>query len=163
MNDMQSKIEATLRRVMDPELPFLSIVDLGMIDELKVDDCGNVSIVILPTFAGCPALQWIQHNIRSAVENVEGVRSVNVEVSLRKAWSTNRMTDEARRKLRDKGIAPPHRYRGELNVKTLTHPIPCPHCGSSQTQLRSPFGPALCRAFYQCNECGQTFERFKPV
>ncbi len=160
---LRAKIEAALHRVTDPELPFLSVMDLGMIDEVAIDEAGNVSIVMLPTFAGCPALQWLKDNIRAAVGNVEGVRSVEVEISLRKAWSTNRMSAEARRKLQEKGIAPPHEYRGDFQVETLTEPVECPYCGSTQTELRSPFGPALCRAFYQCRSCGQTFERFKPV
>ncbi len=152
-----------LQHVSDPELPFLSVTDLGMIDEVTISPEGKVHIVMLPTFAGCPALEWLKENIRAAVRNVEGVSEVSVEVSLAKVWSTNRMSEAARRKLKEKGIAPPHRYEGILDVTTLQQPVTCPYCHSTHTELRSPFGPALCRAFYQCKACGQTFERFKPV
>ncbi len=159
----QEAVLDVLKHVTDPELPFLSVIDLGMIEQVEVSPEGKVHVVMLPTFAGCPALEWLKENIRSAVENLPGVSAVEVEVSLAKTWSTNRMTEAARQKLKEKGIAPPHTYTGTLDVSSLQKPIPCPYCGSENTELRSPFGPALCRAFYRCNDCGQTFERFKPV
>ncbi|MBO9727127.1 MAG: phenylacetate-CoA oxygenase subunit PaaJ [Chitinophaga sp.] len=150
----------SLEHVMDPEIPVLSVIDLGMITEVDLGDAG-VHVKMIPTFAACPAVSYIQHNIKTTLENELGVH-VSVEVDKQVHWQSNRMTPAAKEKLKNFGIAPPKVLTGEVNTEIMLE-VPCPHCGSEQTYLRSPFGSTLCRAIHFCKACGQVFEQFKPL
>jgi len=153
-------IEA-LHEVKDPEIPTLSVVELGIIIDVKIDN-GDVKIIMTPTFSGCPALNILREQVRVRASKVPGVKSSEVEISYDTHWTTNMISDEGRRKLKEFGIAPPACYQSELDVSTIAE-VSCPYCGSDDTRMDSPFGPTLCRSIHYCNNCKQTFEQFKPV
>lgn len=153
-------VYASLEHVMDPEIPVLSVVDLGMITEVDLGDAA-VHIKMIPTFAACPAVSYIQHNIKKVLESELGI-AVSVEVDKQEHWHSNRMTPAAKEKLKAFGIAPPKVLAGEVSAEIMME-VPCPNCGSEQTYLRSPFGSTLCRAIHFCKACGQVFEQFKPL
>lgn len=149
-----------LDHVMDPEIPVLSVRELGMITDVKIDLEG-VHIKMIPTFSACPAINVIKDNITNTVERelqMPAFVTVDKEVN----WNSNRLTETAKEKLRNYGIAPPAKHEGEVNLDMLIK-ASCPHCGSENTYLRSPFGSALCRALHFCKQCGMMFEQFKPL
>lgn len=171
-----------LATVTDPEIPVLNIVEMGLVREVNVGsaaasasganivsssdahaqaDTGTVHVVITPTFSGCPALHVIEENVASAVRDA-GFPQVEVTSRLSPPWSTDEMTDVARRKLEEFGIAPPQPHGGLLQI-ALDAPVRCPRCGHPDTRLRNPFGSALCREIRTCQGCHETFERFKPL
>lgn len=149
-----------LATVTDPEIPVLNIVEMGLVREVSFVG-GSVHVVITPTFSGCPALHVIEENVASAVR-AAGFPHVEVTSRLSPPWSTDEMTDEARRKLEAFGIAPPQPHGGLLQI-ALDAPVRCPRCGHPDTRLRNPFGSALCREIRTCQGCQETFERFKPL
>ncbi|WP_143308631.1 1,2-phenylacetyl-CoA epoxidase subunit PaaD [Chitinophaga vietnamensis] len=153
-------IYQALEKVMDPEIPVLSVLDLGMITNVTLEE-EAAHIRMIPTFAACPAVTYIQQNIKTQVEAALGI-AVIVTVDKNVHWESNRMTDAAREKLRNFGIAPPQLLAGEMKAEIMLN-TPCPHCGSKNTYLRSPFGSTLCRAIHYCKSCGQVFEQFKPL
>lgn len=150
----------SLEHVMDPEIPVLSVLELGMITDVKVDIEG-VHIKMIPTFAACPAVDIIKENIKNAVERDLQMPAF-VTVDKKVNWNSNRLTNTAKEKLRDFGIAPPGRLEGEVSMDLLIKTT-CPHCSSENTYLRSPFGSTLCRAIHFCRQCGMMFEQFKPL
>lgn len=160
-------IEATvwdaLDEVMDPEIPAVSVVDMGMVKHVEVDG-GRARIVILPTFTGCPAIPVIKSDVAKAVAAVDGIDDVTVEFSFDPAWTTDRITDAGRTKLKDFGLAPPT-GRGPVLITEIGLPAValCPFCGSKNTVNENAFGPTPCRALYYCNDCRNPFEQFKPV
>ncbi len=149
-----------LEQVMDPEIPVLSVLDLGMITSVSLAE-ETVQIKMIPTFAACPAVSYIQQRIREAVSQTTGL-PVAVTIDKEVHWHSNRLSDAAREKLHNFGIAPPQVQEGELRAEIMLH-TPCPHCGSGETYLRSPFGSTLCRAIHYCKDCGMVFEQFKPL
>lgn len=159
-DDTITNVYNALKQVMDPEIPVLNVLDLGMITAVALGD-NTVLIKMIPTFAACPAVSFIQDRIREAVGRSTGLA---VEVSIDKDvhWHSNRLSDAAKEKLRNFGIAPPQIHEGELHAEIMLN-TPCPHCGSKNTYLRSPFGSTLCRAIHYCKDCGMVFEQFKPV
>jgi ring-1,2-phenylacetyl-CoA epoxidase subunit PaaD len=159
-DDTITNVYNALEQVMDPEIPVLNVLDLGMITAVALRD-NTVLIKMIPTFAACPAVSFIQDRIREAVGRSTGLA---VEVSIDKDvhWHSNRLSDAAKEKLRNFGIAPPQIHEGELHAEIMLN-TPCPHCGSKNTYLRSPFGSTLCRAIHYCKDCGMVFEQFKPV
>ena len=153
-------IWAALQDVKDPEIPVVSVVELGMVRAVEVEGT-RVRVDITPTFAGCPAF----HAIREAVSErilALGATEVDVRRRLAPAWSSDDMSDTARAKLRAFGIAPPNAHHG-LVLPELEAPVPCPRCNSFDTEIRGAFGSALCREIYTCRACQETFERFKPL
>lgn len=171
-----------LATVTDPEIPVLNIVEMGLVREVSFRsaaasasganiagssdahaqaDTGTVHVVITPTFSGCPALHVIEENVASAVR-AAGFPQVEVVSRLSPPWSTDEMTEDARRKLEEFGIAPPQPHGGLLQI-ALDAPVRCPRCGHPDTRLRNPFGSALCREIRTCQGCHETFERFKPL
>jgi len=156
-------IWTALCSVMDPEIPAVSVVDMGMVDRVEVAD-GRARVVILPTFSGCPAIAIIQRDVADAVAQVEGVASVVVDTTYSPPWTTDRITEEGRTKLREFGLAPP---TGDAPVLITQIGLPtvanCPFCGSSNTRNDSPFGPTPCRAIYYCENCRNPFEQFKQI
>ena len=152
-----------LAGVADPEIPVVSVIDMGMIREISTE--GDVArVVVLPTFTGCPAIAEIISDVKDAVEDVDGVASVEVDTSFDPPWTADRITEDGRRKLTEFGLAPP---TGNAPVLITEIGLPkaavCPFCGSTETQNESPFGPTPCRALYYCNACRNPFEQFKPV
>lgn len=153
-------VRAALEQVYDPEIPMLSIVDLGIVTGIEVT-ADRVRVSITPTFVGCPALEMIQTTICGKLKEL-GVQEVEVHVDYSIPWSTNRISDRGRAILAERGFAPPPRFDGEFEPAIMLN-AQCPHCGSTNTTLRTPFGPALCRAIYFCHDCRQAFEQFKPL
>jgi ring-1,2-phenylacetyl-CoA epoxidase subunit PaaD len=149
-----------LEEVKDPEIPVVSIVEMGMVRDI-LQDGGKTIILLAPTFAGCPALQVMQEEIRSRLE-AAGLSQVEVKLVLSPPWSSDDITPQARQKLSDFGLAPPARHQGLIELAWL-QPVLCPYCSSSETILKNGFGSTLCRAIYFCNHCNQPFEQFKPL
>lgn len=156
-----------LSEVKDPELPTLDIVELGIVRGVAVD-ADSVRVDITPTYSGCPAMQVIESDIISTL-NSHGFQSVEINTIYSPAWSSDWITEEAREKLRESGIAPPH-LRGPSaadsiqELVSLTRAavvIECPFCASSNTVERSVFGSTACKAIYVCNNCKQPFDYFK--
>jgi ring-1,2-phenylacetyl-CoA epoxidase subunit PaaD len=161
-----------LQEVPDPEIPGISVVELGIIRKVEIGE--KVRVEVMPTFVGCPALDVIQDAIR---ERLAEFGPTEVKLTFEEPWTSERITPEGREKLRRSGFAPPP-APGEtgstgplLQIQSGTgDELPglpavaeCPHCGSKNTRLESPFGPTLCRAVYHCTDCRQPFEQFKPV
>ena len=151
-----------LRGVMDPEIPAVSVVDMGMIGGVDVKG-GTAHVTVLPTFTGCPAVPVIREDVEAAVSAVPGVARVEVDFSFEPAWTTERITPEGRRKLAEFGLAPP--AAGTVLITQIGLPVAaiCPFCGSKETHNESPFGPTPCRALYYCRSCRNPFEQFKPI
>ncbi|RAJ85513.1 ring-1,2-phenylacetyl-CoA epoxidase subunit PaaD [Chitinophaga dinghuensis] len=150
----------SLEQVMDPEIPVLNVVELGMITSVSMTDNG-AEVHMIPTFAACPAVTYIQKNIREKLEADLHI-SVTVIVDKHIAWESNRISPEAKEKLSAFGIAPPRKVVNGVSEELFVA-VPCPHCGSTDTYLRAPFGSTLCRAIHFCKSCGQIFEHFKPL
>ena len=153
-----------LSDVHDPEIPPISIVDLGIVERvLVVGDA--VEVELLPTFAGCPALDVIREDVEAAVRTVAGDGAVRVRFVYTPPWTTGRITAAGREALRSHGITPPGRGGAFLPLAALTRAggtVACPFCGSDQTVLESAFGPTLCRTTHFCRTCRNPFEGFKP-
>lgn len=154
-------VMAALQTVCDPEIPVISVVDLGVISDVEITDEGTVKVGMTPTFAGCPAIHVMKADIEKALTEI-GAKTVEVNVLYSKAWSTNNITEKGRLLLRDFGFSPPPRFEGLLSLNVLRHAI-CPRCSSNNTTLISPFGPTACRAVHKCNNCLETFQQFKPL
>lgn len=150
-----------LQAVADPEIPPLSILDLGIITDVRVERDG-VTVDMTPTFAGCPALDMIRENITEAVAQL-GDDRVTVNIVYDPPWTTDRITETGRRVLKEFGLAPPGRQCGGGSAVPDLDRVPCPHCDATDTELESLFGPTLCRSIHYCKSCRQSFEHFKPV
>ncbi len=160
-NITAKKIWAILETVCDPEVPVLTIIDLGIVREVKVNG-EAVEIVITPTYSGCPAMDVISMNIRLALLQ-EGITNISIKQILSPAWTTDWMTEEGKQKLKAYGIAPPQ-YKQVVCEPELfgkEESIQCPLCNSYNTRLVSQFGSTACKALYQCNDCKEPFDYFK--
>jgi ring-1,2-phenylacetyl-CoA epoxidase subunit PaaD len=160
VNLSPEQVWAALQDVKDPEIPAVSVVDLGIIHQVQADGRA-VTVVMTPTFVGCPAVDWMRDAIESKVREL-GATDVTVRVSLDPPWTSERISEAGRRKLKEFGLAPPRPYDGLISLSEIL-PAACPHCNSSDTTLESAFGPTLCRAIHYCNACRQSFEQFKPL
>ena len=151
-----------LAEIPDPEIPVVSMVDLGVIRDVRVDD-GGVHVEFTPTFLGCPALEVMRAQMAERIESL-GARA-DIEVILDDSWSTDRITPAGRAKLREAGFAPPAPgAAGEPALVQLQSKIfRCPYCGSSETNLENIFGPTPCRSLRYCTACQQPFEQFKTI
>ena len=145
-------------QVVDPEIPVLTIADLGVLRDVTVHD-GRVEIAITPTYSGCPAMNMIALEIELALSR-EGIDGATVKTVLSPAWTTDWMTDEGRRKLRDYGVAPPQ-AGGSRRALFGVEVVACPQCGSDETQVLSEFGSTSCKALWRCNACREPFDYFK--
>jgi phenylacetate-CoA oxygenase, PaaJ subunit len=152
-----------LQEIPDPELPAISIVEMGIIQHIQIDPRqGKISVEITPTYTGCPALALIQEHIRTRL--LQFGAQVEVNVTMQPSWNSDMLSAAAREKLHSVGIAPPpHVGQGKVLPMLMGHPLTCPYCGSQQTTLENAFGPTPCRAIAYCNSCHQPFEQFKPV
>lgn len=159
------EVRAALSSVPDPEIPGVSIVELGMIGDVDVGN-GEIHVELLPTFVGCPALEVIRESIEVRLGGY-GL-AVAVDVSFATPWSSDRISPEGRAKLRQSGFAPPPPVRAgrALPMLDLASPeavVTCPYCGSARTTLDNAFGPTQCRSIRHCEDCRQPFEAFKPI
>lgn len=162
MAELEKRIWKALEEVYDPEIPKLSLVDLGVVTDVSISDEQNISVTITPTFAGCPAIHYMQESIKEVVALQCNVSTVEVHVSFEHPWNSNKITDKGRTILQQSGFAPPPKHNGYIELTVLEN-VPCPFCGSKNTNLQTPFGPTLCRSIHYCNSCLQAFEQFKPL
>lgn len=147
----EEKILSILQSVKDPEIPTISIVDLGMVDSVSIES-DQITINIVPTFVGCPAVDYIKQNITSELQH-HGIYNLTIEVLYNKLWSSESVTEQGKKQIEQHGIA----------FEYQTQPVTCPVCHSEKTVHLSPFGPTLCRSIYKCLTCHETFESFKNV
>lgn len=155
----ESEIWSYLKEVADPEIPVLSVVDLGVVRKVTISD-QDILVTITPTYSGCPAMKRMEDDIVEKL-NEKGFGNVSVELVLSPAWTTDWITEEAREKLREYGIAPPENEPDKSALFADPIVVPCPKCGSSNTRMVSQFGSTACKAHYQCNECLEPFDYFK--
>lgn len=150
-----------LGRVMDPEVPVVSVVDLGMVRDVDwVDD--HVRVKVSPTYSGCPATELIEQMVAEALMEA-GFRNPQIERVLSPAWTTDWITEQGREQLRAFGIAPPAGSGKRALIDTETPVITCPHCGSEDTEVVSQFGSTACKALYRCRSCLEPFDYFKCI
>ena len=154
-----SGIREAVGQVLDPEVPVLTIEDLGVLRDVRVED-GRVTVVITPTYSGCPAMDVIRRRIEATLV-AEGIESYDVETVLSPAWTTDWMSAEGKRKLTEYGIAPPTGQRAVGGPVTLALTVRCPLCGSPDTSELSRFGSTACKSLWRCNSCREPFDYFK--
>jgi ring-1,2-phenylacetyl-CoA epoxidase subunit PaaD len=164
MLDAASRVQAAWRRlagVLDPEVPVLSVLDLGIVRSVEEADDGTLDVVLTPTYSGCPAVEVIEASVRDALAPLGAVR---VQRRLAPAWTTDWISDEGQRKLREYGIAPPGRCGDAAPVRVVPRQsVACPRCGSAHTERLSAFGATACKALWRCLACREPFEHFKPL
>ncbi|MFT4663221.1 MAG: ring-1,2-phenylacetyl-CoA epoxidase subunit PaaD [Polaribacter sp.] len=149
-----------LQEVPDPEIPVLTIEDLGIIRDVKIGEKEHIEVIITPTYSGCPAMDMIEVNIKSALQSA-GYNNILVTTVLAPAWTTDWLTEEGKRKLKAYGIAPPI---GTVNKAALLGEeanIECPQCGSTNTKIISQFGSTACKSLFKCLDCLEPFDYFK--
>jgi ring-1,2-phenylacetyl-CoA epoxidase subunit PaaD len=159
----EAQVWDELARIADPEIPAISLVDLGVIGSVDVDR-ERVRVQLLPTFIGCPAIGVMQEQVREVLGALALAPRVDVEISFDPPWTSDRITPRGRERLRLSGFAPPVISATNGLDELMVLPIAeCPYCGSRNTTLDNPFGPTLCRAIYHCADCRQPFEQFKRI
>ncbi|MEZ4888967.1 MAG: 1,2-phenylacetyl-CoA epoxidase subunit PaaD [Chitinophagales bacterium] len=158
----EEQIFEALYEVKDPEIPVISVVDLGIIPKVSIDAEGCVVITMTPTFTACPATQVMQNEIIEAVESLDFVSKVIVKVDFTTPWTSDNISETGRQQLKEFGLAPPNKHHGKLDLDMISD-VHCPHCGSDHTSLKILFGATLCRSTHFCYDCKQAFEAFKPV
>lgn len=149
--------------IPDPEVPAITITELGVVRDVKIID-GNVTVVITPTYTGCPAMKLFEDEIRKTLKE-HGIEKVAIEMVYAPAWTTDWISDEAKERLRIYGIAPPINGTADKGALFQAGPkvVPCPRCKSANTELRSQFGSTACKALYFCKDCVEPFEYFKCI
>jgi ring-1,2-phenylacetyl-CoA epoxidase subunit PaaD len=151
-----------LEHVADPEIPVVSVCDLGIVREVHSAG-GQLTVVVTPTYSGCPATDLIQDEIRSALESA-GAASVDIRMRLSPAWSTDWISPAGRDRLREYGIVPPQvASAGIQPIRFVPRSIECPRCGARETTRLSQFGSTACKALWRCEQCKEPFEYFKPI
>jgi ring-1,2-phenylacetyl-CoA epoxidase subunit PaaD len=165
----EAAVWAALAEIADPEIPAISLVDLGVIGGIAFDARAEggerLSVELLPTFIGCPAIEVMRQQIGERLGDLGLADEVAVDLSYAVPWTSDRITPAGREALRSSGFAPPIQIGATFSGDSLTVlPIAtCPYCASRNTTLENPFGPTLCRAIYHCGDCRQPFEAFKPI
>ena len=149
-----------LEEIKDPEIPVLSLVDLGVIKSVTVNK-DQVTVVMTPTFVGCPALQLMKQEIESVL-HTHGVTRVAVEVTYEQPWTSDDISEKGKVALKRFGLAPPPARVIIDDLDILDH-VHCPRCGGTNTELKTPFGATLCRSMHYCHDCREAFEQFKPL
>lgn len=149
-----------LEEVPDPEVPVLSVIDLGIVRAVKVLSETEVEITITPTYSGCPAMDFIEKNIREVLSE-KGIETIHVKTILAPAWTTDWMSEAGKEKLLAYGIAPPVNEVDKLVLFGDAPVVKCPQCHSENTKMLSQFGSTACKALYQCNDCLEPFDYFK--
>lgn len=154
-----------LQEVKDPEIPAVSVIEMGMVREVVVSNT-HVKVVITPTYSGCPAMGWIHKEIRNVLENA-GISNLLIETRLSPAWTTDWMSAETKLKLKKSGIAPPQNLTKDVdgsdlfNIIKVPSAVICPFCDSENTKMISEFGSTACKSLHYCNSCLQGFDHFK--
>jgi ring-1,2-phenylacetyl-CoA epoxidase subunit PaaD len=159
----RDEIYNVLQTVPDPEVPVISVVELGVVRDVLIDG-EAVTVIMTPTYSGCPAMKEMEADMRTALAGA-GVANVEVRTVLSPAWTTDWIGPEAREKLRAYGIAPPGKAeaQGLVMLTRARPPVPCPFCGATDTRLQSEFGSTACKAIHVCNSCRQPFDEFKAL
>jgi len=168
---LRASVWEWLEAVADPEIPVISVVDLGIVRDVEItaadaDAKGTLccTVVITPTYSGCPAMRLIASEITTALQD-KGLSQVSIRTQLAPAWNTDWMSEKGRRNLKQYGIAPPAQQvidiRGISPRQQAAPQVQCPHCGSMQTVCVSQFGSTSCKALYQCKDCREPFDYFK--
>jgi ring-1,2-phenylacetyl-CoA epoxidase subunit PaaD len=161
----EAVIWAALDEIPDPEIPTISVVELGVIRgfafEPRPEGGERLRVELLPTFIGCPAIDVMRDQVAERLRGLDMADEVEVEVSFAEPWTSDRISATGREKLRASGFAPPLLIG--LETLDMVQQATCPYCGSRNTTLDNPFGPTLCRAIYHCESCRQPFEQFKTV
>lgn len=161
--DFKDKIFSILSEIPDPEIPVISIVELGVVRDAK--DLGNdeLEVSITPTYSGCPAMKQMEDDVVSKLKE-KGFKKVNVKMVYSPAWTTDWLSEDAKLKLQNYGIAPPEEVTSDKSFLTGKHKaVTCPRCKAKNTLLVSQFGSTACKALYKCNECLETFDYFKCI
>ncbi len=158
----QQELWEILDEVMDPEIPVLSLVDLGVVRKAEINE-GIPHVTITPTYSGCPAMKVMEEDIEAVLQG-SGFNEFKIETVLSPAWTTDWITEKGRKALQEYGIAPPEQSTSDKN-SILGHPkeITCPNCKSRKTKMLSQFGSTPCKALYQCNDCKEPFDYFKCI
>ena len=160
VNITKEDVLEALQDVKDPEIPTISVVDLGIIRNVEVGE-RIIKITMTPTFSGCPALKIMENMVKEKITELTAL-DVEVTTNFDTQWNTNMITEKGLEGLKKHGLAPPLRHEGLIQIDMITH-AECPVCGSTNTVIKSPFGPTLCRSLHYCNDCLNAFEQFKPV
>lgn len=147
-------------RVADPEIPVLSIADLGVLRDARVTEDGGMEVDITPTYSGCPAMTMIAQQVEAALLEA-GLPNPRVRLALSPAWTTDWMTAAGRERLREYGIAPPAPRAGRRGLFGMEEEVACPRCGSTATEKLSEFGSTACKALWRCTACREPFDHFK--
>lgn len=161
----QETILDVLRTIDDPEMP-ISIVDLGIVEEVRIEGDGPhaaVEVDILPTFVGCPALPMLEREIVEKVGGLEDVDRISVRFVFKPPWSVDRISDTGRRSLEEIGVTVPGRKPSEQQTVQIGLPVPCPFCKATETHMTSAYGPTRCRMIYYCDACKNSFEHMKRI
>ena len=156
----EALIYSWLEEVKDPEIPVLSLVDLGVITSIQLNN-DAVSIEMTPTFVGCPALDLMKTEIREVLVK-RGVSEISINVSFREPWTSDRISEKGKLALKSFGLAPPPSREIFTDLEVLEHAA-CPRCDGTDTEMKNAFGPTLCRSIHYCNTCREAFEQFKPL
>jgi ring-1,2-phenylacetyl-CoA epoxidase subunit PaaD len=149
-----------LDEVKDPEIPVLSLVDLGVITSIRVEG-EKVYVEMTPTFVGCPALEVMKQEIVSALQR-HGIAEVEITVSFREPWSSEKISERGKEALKKFGISPPPSGKVFTDLELLDQAV-CPRCSGTHTEIKNIFGPTLCRSIHYCFDCQEAFEQFKPL
>lgn len=157
----KEEILKALEDVKDPEIPAISIVELGVITGININNENFVNITLTPTFAGCPALKYMEDMVKERIEKLN-VKGIEVKTNFDVQWNSDMISEKGREMLKKHGLAPPPLHNGLVQIEILNN-VKCPYCESTDTILKTPFGSALCRSIHYCNNCKQAFEQFKPV
>lgn len=157
-----ASIWSVLETIPDPEIPVLSIVDLGIVRNAALSETGTPEITITATYTGCPAMDYIAASIRMEL-TASGFSEIKIVSSISPAWTTDWMSEKGKRKLKEYGIAPPNARQHVCDQKLFAEAevVQCPHCNSYRTHRISEFGSTACKALYQCNNCKEPFDYFK--
>ncbi|MGD8428803.1 MAG: phenylacetate-CoA oxygenase subunit PaaJ [Ectothiorhodospiraceae bacterium] len=151
-----------LEQVTDPEIPVLTIGDLGILRDVRVAG-GEVEVIITPTYSGCPAMRTIEQDVLAELKR-HGLEKVKITTRISPAWTTDWLSENGRRKLREYGIAPPAETSGSKRALFGATPVvACPQCGSTHTERVSEFGSTACKALYRCKDCLEPFDYFKCI
>jgi ring-1,2-phenylacetyl-CoA epoxidase subunit PaaD len=159
VSDLRQRAGDAAATVVDPEIPVLTIADLGVLRDVRVHD-GRVEVAITPTYSGCPAMNMITLEIELALERI-GIARPTVRTVLSPAWTTDWMSEDGRRKLREYGIAPPLASSSSRRALFGEQQVACPQCGSDNTEVLSEFGSTSCKALWRCKSCREPFDYFK--
>jgi ring-1,2-phenylacetyl-CoA epoxidase subunit PaaD len=155
-----ARASAAAGAVLDPEVPVLTIADLGVLRDVTVDGSGRVIVTVTPTYSGCPAMDVIRRDVEDAV-HAAGFSDVEVRTVLSPPWTTEAMTDDGRQALLDYGIAPPERRTSTSGPILVSLSVRCPQCDSPDTRELSRFGSTACKSMWACNSCLEPFDHFK--